>query len=140
VTYVESDVDHLPFLVLRCIHIPEVLDARLHVNPDVPLVGLAEGLNFFGPSPDAVLSRLRYPALELLPLVLNGDRRTNIGRRHFGSGGPSWRPALSAHRCREIYEVILISCHVVCQAGADLLEMAPISVQLVGQGIIEAVA
>lgn len=137
----ERNVDHLPFFVLWSINVPEVLDARLHVHSDVPLVGLAEGLNFFGPSPDAVLSRLRDLVLELCALVLDGGRRTDIGRRrHFGSSSPSWRPALSAYCCREAHEIILMGRHVVREAGTDLIEMAPVPIQLVGKGIVETVS
>lgn len=137
-------MNHSSFVIIRRVHITKMLNAVRCVDVHIKQEGLTEGLNFFSSSPDATLPALCHLAVEALFVVLRrrsvgGSGRTG-GVSDSGRSSPSRSSTFTTSGSDEGHEVILVCIHMIRKTGTNLLSVVEVTVDLVGQGVIETIA
>lgn len=133
-------------------HIPKRLHAVHRVHMHVSLVRLATRLDLLRTTPHSVLAALCHLGIKALLLVVAGRRRDRAsgargarlrrGRCVFGRtsccapGSPSNTPS----RGNKAHEVFGVAGDVIGEPDTDFLGVGEVPVQLVGEGVVEAIA
>lgn len=144
----KRNMQNIPNLTLRRMHIPKSLYTVHSVHMNILLIRLTTRLNLLRTTPHAILSTLRHLVIEAI-LLLEGGRgcRASGGRGAglggvFGSGGSS-PPRSSTDPSgsgNEAHEVLGIVGDVICEAETDFLSVGEVAVELVGEGVVKAIA
>jgi hypothetical protein len=132
----------LPFFLIRGMDIAEVLNAIHGIDINVLLVRLAEGLDLFRTSPNAIFPRLCDFGIKA-PLFILGSRR----RRASRGGGTVRIP--SRRRCRspgrstfstnggnEIHEIFFVGANVIRETNSNFVGVIKIPIELVGERVV----
>ena len=132
---------HISRLIRRSIDVTKHLHTIHGVDIDIDLEKLAESLQMLGTTPFAILAGACHHFFEAPLLVLQGRSRHGGRTRRIHGRRGSFRPApLTTFGDDKLHEIVLVASDVVGQKLAERVGMGEVGIQLVGQGIVQAIA
>ena len=138
----------LPLLTIWSMHVPKSLYTIHGVHVNIFLERLTTRLYLLRTTPNPSPPALSHLAIKTLFFILAG-RRYRAGRGGgaglggvFGSGGSSSSrgSTRSTSGSYETHKVFRVVGYVICETDTDFLGVAEVTIQLIGESVVETIA